>query len=270
MVIYMKQVKELIPMDEMGVLVSKTSEKVLVDSRLVATIFEKRHDHVCRNIEKLISIDTTEHSPKIGEMSIPEEIYTESGLSNDFVKDNFISSTYSDSYGRKQKNYLLTRDGFTVLAMGFTGKKAMQFKEAYIKRFNEMESKLDYIRALRDQYPKLTDAIKEVYDDPKFYVYTNEADMLNRIAFGMTSKQFREVNNIPKPEPIRPHLDSNSAALLDHLQHVDVGLIYGMLDYQERKQKLEWCAMKWKEKHLETVKVKAIESDVEINKDTDY
>ena len=237
-------------MDEMGVLVSKTSEKVLVDSRIIAKIFEKPHNDVLKAIRNIIDED--------------------SGYSEGFRLGNFSQSYYVNAQNKKMPCYLMTRDGFSALGMGFTGKKAARFKEAYINRFNEMECRLDYIRALRDQYPKLTEAIKEVYDDPKFYVYTNEADMLNRIAFGMTSKQFREVNNIPKSEPIRPHLDSNSAALLDHLQHVDVGLIYGMLDYQERKQKLEWCAMKWKEKHLETIEVKAIESNVEINKDTDY
>ena len=38
--------------------------------------------------------------------------------------------------------YEITRDGFTLLAMGFTGKKAMQFKIKYIAAFNEMEAKL--------------------------------------------------------------------------------------------------------------------------------
>ena len=143
----------------------------------------------------------------------------------------------------------MTRDGFSALVMGFNGKKADQFKEKYIERFNQMEAHILMIQSLRDQYPKLTDAIQEVYDNPKFYVYSNEADMLNKIAFGMTSKQFRETYHIDKPEPIRPHLDRYSAELLDHLQHIDVGLVYGMLPFEERKQKLEWAAMKWKQKH---------------------
>lgn len=39
--------------------------------------------------------------------------------------------------------YLMTQDGFTLLVMGFTGKKAMQFKEQYIKEFNEMKTPCD-------------------------------------------------------------------------------------------------------------------------------
>ena len=239
--------KQLIPMDEMGVMVTKANERILVDSRLIAKVFEKRHDHICRDIEKLISLEKV--LPNFGDISESQEACTKSGLSLDFINNNFILSKYKDSYGRYQKNYLLTRDGFTVLVMGYTGKKAMKFKESYIKRFNEMEEKLLLVQTLRDQYPRLTEALQEVYNNPKFYIYSNEADMLNKLSFNMTSKQFREANNIPKPEPIRPHLDKYSAELLDHLQHIDVGLVYSMLSYEERKQRLEWAAMKWKNKH---------------------
>ena len=72
--------------------------------------------------------------------------------------------------------------------------------------------------------------------------------MLNRIAIGMTAKQFRATNHIEKSEPIRPHLSREEAALLDYLQHLDVGFVYSIPDFQERKQKLEWCAMNWRRK----------------------
>lgn len=54
----------------------------------------------------------------------------------------FFESTYSDSYGRPQRMYIMNRDGFTLLAMGFTGKKAMNFKLEYIQLFNQMEQTL--------------------------------------------------------------------------------------------------------------------------------
>ena len=64
------------------------------------------------------------------------------GLSNieEFADRNFILSEYTDTKGETRKQYILTRDGFTLLAMGFTGAKAMQFKVAYINAFNRMES----------------------------------------------------------------------------------------------------------------------------------
>lgn len=60
----------------------------------------------------------------------------------DFNRLNFEPVEYSDSKGEKRPMYRITRDGFTLLAMGFTGRKAMQFKIAYIEAYNEMERKL--------------------------------------------------------------------------------------------------------------------------------
>ena len=53
----------------------------------------------------------------------------------------FSQATTTDSYGRERRIYYMNRDGFSLLAMGFTGKKALQFKLKYIKAFNEMEKK---------------------------------------------------------------------------------------------------------------------------------
>lgn len=92
----------------------------VVSSRKVADVFGKRHDHVIRDIEVAISA-----LPNFGE-----------------YKTYFIKSHYYNSKNRPLPEYLLTRDGFTLLAMGFTGEKAMEFKVAYIQAFNSMEKKL--------------------------------------------------------------------------------------------------------------------------------
>ena len=84
--------------------------------------------------------------------------------------------------------------------------------------------------------------------------------MLNRIAIGMTAKQFREKDSIEKAEPIRPHLNQNEVALLDYLQHIDVGFVYSIPDFQERKRMLEWCAMNWKKKK-ERMELTALEQE---------
>ena len=61
---------------------------------------------------------------------------------NSAAKNFFIESTYADSYGRQQKCYDVTRDGFSLLVMGFTGKKALEWKLKYIEAFNAMEQRL--------------------------------------------------------------------------------------------------------------------------------
>lgn len=58
----------------------------------------------------------------------------------DFNERNFSPVEYTDAKGEKRPAYQITRDGFTILAMGFTGKAAMQFKIAYIEAFNRMEA----------------------------------------------------------------------------------------------------------------------------------
>ena len=86
---------------------------LLVSSREIATNFEKRHNHVVEVIEKL----TTE---------------------NMVVKEMFIESTF-DHKGNLYKEYLITRDGFSLLVMGFNGSKALTWKLKYIEAFNKME-----------------------------------------------------------------------------------------------------------------------------------
>ena len=62
--------------------------------------------------------------------------------SPEFTERNFAPSEYTDSTGRKLPSYRITRDGFTFLAMGFRGKEAAQWKEAYLTAFNKMEQEL--------------------------------------------------------------------------------------------------------------------------------
>ena len=58
------------------------------------------------------------------------------------MRSGYVLDTYEDLTGRKLPMYLMNRDGFTLLAMGFTGKKAIGFKIAYIEAFNQMEKML--------------------------------------------------------------------------------------------------------------------------------
>lgn len=214
---------ELIPMDEMGVFATKKNV-VMVDSRWVAKAFRKRHDNVVRDIDKMIS--------------------PESGLSHEFNLLNFEEISYKDTRGRDQRAYGLTKDGFTVLVMGYTGKKAMAFKEAYINRFNQMEEQLKSLIAARVQFPLLMEHIKTIKgDDAKPYHYSNEADMLNRIVLGVSAKQFREKYRIPKGESIRPYLRADQIAMLDYLQTMDMGLVMAVQDYQQRKMYLQAAAV---------------------------
>lgn len=117
--------------------VIKQQGTLVVSSREVAENFEKQHIHVMEAIRGL-------------ETSIENSIHL------------FIPSTYQDSYGREQKEYLLTRDGFTLLAMGFTGKKALDWKLKYIEAFNKMEAVIKKPMSAMQLMELQFEAIKEV------------------------------------------------------------------------------------------------------------
>lgn len=214
--------KQMIPMNDHGMFADH-NDTARVDSRFVAEAFGKQHKHVLRDIARI-----TEPN---------------SGLSENFIRRNFVPGTYQDATGRKLPCYAMTRDGFTLLAMGFTGSKAMRFKELYIRRFNEMEHFISTLVSAREQFPKLTAQIPLLHPDAKPYHYSNECDMLNRIVLGMSAKQFREAHGIGKGQSIRPHLRDDQIAMLDLLQIADIGLLLAVPDYQQRKRQLEWYAM---------------------------
>lgn len=215
--------RELIPKDKYGVF-ADINDTARVDSLFVAEFFEKQHFHVLRDIAKITD--------------------TKSGLSEDFIYTNFKSDSYKDSTGRKLPCYFMTRDGFTMLVMGYTGQKAMKFKELYIRRFNEMESFIKTLVSARQEFPLLTSNIKLLHENPKPYHFSNECNMLNRIVIGMTAKQFRLANGIEKGKSIRPYLSDEQITMLDTLQKVDVGLLVAVPDYQQRKRYLEWYKSK--------------------------
>ena len=214
--------KSLIPMDDYGVFVDK-HDTARVDSRYVAQFFEKEHRAVLRDIREL-------------------------DCSEEFRLYNFVQSAYINEQGHKQPCYIMTRDGFVFLAMGYRGKKAAQFKELYIRRFNEMESFIRTLVSARQEFPLLTENIRLINDNPKPYHFSNECDMINRIVTGMSAKQFRQAHGIEKGKSIRPYLTDEQIQLMETLQKVDVGLLVAVPDYEQRKCHLEWYKLKLGEK----------------------
>ena len=218
--------KELIPKDEYGIFVD-AHDTARVDSLFVAEFFEKNHKEVLSDIYRII--DST------------------SGLSEEFRQHNFVPSSYINNQNKKQPCFCMTRDGFTLLAMGYTGQKAMKFKELYIRRFNEMESFIKTLISARQEFPLLTDNIKLLHENPRPYHFSNECDMLNRIVLGMSAKQFRLANDIEKGKSIRPYLNKEQIDMLETLQKVDVGLLVAFPNYGDRKRHLEWYKAKIEE-----------------------
>lgn len=108
-------------MNELLPMITERDGIPVTTSRAVAEQFGKQHKNVIQSIDGLrATLDETEDG-------------------REFSRLNFQPATLPDAQGKPRPAYLLTRDGFTLLAMGFTGAKAVQFKVAYINAFNRME-----------------------------------------------------------------------------------------------------------------------------------
>lgn len=192
----------------------------VASSRVIAEKFNKQHAHVLRDVEKALIT------------------FNEIGQSN-FGESNFIKTHYKNEQNKKQPEYLLTKEGFSYIAMGFTGKKAASWKIQYINAFQQMENFIKNLYEAKSEFPEFTDAIMAAHEEPKHYHFSNECNMINSIVLGVTAKKFRELNSIENGKSIRPYLSLEQIEAIKTLQRIDIGLIVAVKDYQERKSILQ-------------------------------
>lgn len=208
----------------MNNLVYLKNDEPVCSSLQVAEKFGKRHAHVIERIEKIIENDSTENSAQC-----------------------FKASIYKDSTGKSNKMYVMNRDGFTFLVMGFTGKKANEWKWQYIKAFNQMEK---FIREKQTQAwietrkaGKLTrkaetDTIKNLVEYAKGQgsqhsdkLYMTYSKLANKMA-GVSKRDEATVMQL------------NNLSLMEHiiLCVIDAGIVSGKHYkeiYQDCKKRLE-------------------------------
>lgn len=103
-----------------------------VSSREIAENFDKRHDKLTSEIER-----------KYGDYIVDENECPRDGGNLLFIRSTYVHPQNNQRY----KEYLLTRDGFSLLVMGFTGTDYLQWKLDYINEFNKMQ---DYINSNQD------------------------------------------------------------------------------------------------------------------------
>ncbi|UBX28458.1 Rha family transcriptional regulator [Arsenophonus apicola] len=172
--------------------------KAVTSSQDVSHYFGKRHDDVLKKIRNL-------------------------DCSSEFHVRNFAEMFQKINIGkgakRESKYYEMTKDGFVFLVMGFTGKKAAQFKEAYIAEFNRMEAELH-------SAPKYQPEAHEKFS-------SKDTQNLARIIALMTQNfrfrdawnnaiwyALREVTGIPSPYPMEVLLVPSIATECERIWHV--------------------------------------------------
>lgn len=181
-------------------------EVTVVTSLDIAETFEKQYAHVLRDIKEL-------------------------ECSEGFRQSNFGESSYTNAQNKKQPMYLITRDGFTLLAMGYTGEKAMRFKEAYIKQFNAMEKALNGKLREREKgiavRQALTNAIKESQENERMHghAYSTYTNAIYKVLFGKNSNQLREEFGIGKKDDLRDAFTAEDLKLIQSMECLVSGLV---------------------------------------------
>lgn len=169
----------------------RNEERLVTTSLKVAEVFEKEHKNVLQSIENLMA-----------EKSAAK----------------FFRETTYKNRGKEYPMYEMDRDGFSLLVMGFTGDKALQWKIKYIEAFNAMEMELRRILTERQQWQIerdkgvvirhiLTDTIKmKIADSPnKRFAYPNYTNLIYRTLFGKTAKELEQEYGVKPREKLRDY-----------------------------------------------------------------
>lgn len=192
-------------------------ERATCTSLDVAETFGKEHFHVLRDIREL-------------------------GCSEEFRQSNFGLAHYEDAQKKPREMVIMTRDGFTLLVMGYTGELAMKFKEAYIKQFNAMESALMGKRIEREKgiavRQSLTKALQQSTEDARMHghAYSNYTNCIYKELFGMSAVQLREHYGISKKDSLRDCFSQEELRAVQSMECLVSGLVDCGWEYNQVKE----------------------------------
>lgn len=186
-------------------------EKLVTTSLKVAEHFEKEHKDVLESIRNLVAENSAA---------------------------NFFTLTTYKNRGKEYPMYEMDRDGFSLLAMGFTGEKALRWKLDYIRAFNAMEKELKRIYTERQQWQIerdkgiivrhiLTDTIKmKVADSPhKKFMYPNYTKLIYKTIFGKSMKELQEQYGVKGKESIREYVTADELKQIESMEMLVSSLI---------------------------------------------
>lgn len=197
----------------------RNEERLITTSLKVAEVFEKEHKHILDTIRNL----TAENSAA-----------------------KFFNETTYKNRGKEYTMYEMDRDGFSLLVMGFTGEKALQWKIKYIEAFNTMETELKRIYAERQQWQIerdkgavirhiLTDTIKMKVDESpnKRFAYPNYTKLIYKTIFGKNIRELQEQFKVKERESIRDYLTADELREVENMEMLISSLINCGWGYEE-------------------------------------
>lgn len=201
-------------------------EQILTTSLKVADKFEKQHKDVLESIRSIRDAMSTAEFSAL-----------------------FKETSYKASNGKNNPMYEMNRDGFSLLAMGFTGEKALKWKLDYINAFNIMESELKRIYTERQQWQIerdkgivirhiLTDTIKmKITDSPhKRFAYPNYTNLIYRTLFGKAAKELEQEYGVKSKENLRDFFTGEDLAKVQSMEMLVSSLIDCGWGYDQIKE----------------------------------
>ena len=195
------------------------AEMTVVSSLDVAETFDKNHKDVMESIRNI-----------------------ESSISRAEFSALFFLDSYRASNGKSNPLYLMTRDGFTLLVMGYTGEKAMRFKLAYIKQFNAMEKALQDKLVEREKgiavRQSLTKALQQSTENERMHghAYSTYTNCIYKVLFEKNANQLREELGISQKENIRDYLPEEQLRAIQSMECLVSGLVDCGWGYDQIKE----------------------------------
>ena len=188
----------------------------------VAETFGKEHRHVLEDIRRISNtISTAEFSAL-------------------FCEDSYIASN-----GKRNPMYVMNRDGFALLVMGYNGEKAMRFKLEYIKQFNAMEKALKGKILEREKgiavRQALTKALQQSSENERMHghAYSTYTNCIYKALFDKNAKQLREEYGIDKKADLRGCFDKEQLQSIKSMEMLVSGLVDCGWDYSKIKSFIE-------------------------------
>ena len=202
--------------EKFEVILSKFEDRPVVSSRVIAEQLGKKHFNVLRDIENILK----SHPPNL---SFDIEKHQTSNLSFDPF---FIESSYTSGTGKQYKEYLLTKDGFTLYMFNIQGYQ--EFKLAYINEFNRMEAFIQQ-SGLEEHFKNFRitgktvrrDLARTIQNEIKpdcSFVYSNYTNLIYKALFGKSAKQLKEERGITKSDNLRDNLTEEELNKLSELE----------------------------------------------------
>ena len=191
-----------------------------MSSREIAKLTGKRHADVIRDI-RLTADNIKDDAYLRHELN---QGLTELKDDRDYTKEFILS--------RFMTELLIT--GYDVLRRAKVLHRLVELEQKEFDKKLHVATRQDS----KTEYKAMGFAVKEAHDEIKPYHFSNEADLINRIVFGMTASKFRKHHDVEKGELIRDYMTSEQLDCIVSLQRANTVYIEDGLSFDERKTKL--------------------------------